>query len=230
MSAIGPLLAFSRQSRKPAAMNTWFQTYRGPIFARTWGDVSRPRLLLLHGFPEYSGAWSDLAPKLAHKFHCIAPDQRGYGQTGGPDEIAAYTTSALVQDMVEVIGEEPVTVLGHDWGSAVAYGLAMFAPQLVERLIILNGVHPVPFQRALSKGGAQTRASAYINTLRADGSETHLAQKQLRQADATLLGKYGSGLADPEETRRLPGRVDKARTPKNHDPLVSGLSTQTGRA
>ena len=137
----------------------WFDTTRGPIFARTWGDPALPRLLMLHGFPEYSGAWNDLAPLLSHQFHCIAPDQRGYGQTGGPDDISAYTTSALIADMAQVIGDGPVTVLGHDWGSAVAYGLSMFRPDLVDRLIILNGVHPVPFQRALVAGGAQTEAA-----------------------------------------------------------------------
>ena len=132
---------------------------------------------MLHGFPEYSGAWADLAPKLAHRFHCIAPDQRGYGQTGGPDDVSAYTTQALVHDMVALIGDDgPVTVLGHDWGSAVAYGLAMWNPHLVDRLIVANGVHPVPFQRAMAAGGAQSKASQYISYLRKDGSEDLLAQ------------------------------------------------------
>lgn len=157
-------------------MNThWFETSRGPIFARCWGDPQKPRLLLLHGFPEFSGAWAELAPHLTDHFFCIAPDQRGYGQTGGPDDVKAYTTSALVQDMAEVIGVGPVTVLGHDWGSAVAYGLAMFRPDLVTRLIVLNGVHPVPFQRALVAGGPQCSASQYILKLRAAGSEHWLA-------------------------------------------------------
>ena len=63
----------------------------------------------------------------------------------------------------------------HDWGSAVAYGLAMFRPDLVERLIVLNGVHPVPFQRAMAAGGAQTQASQYIHFLRSEGAEAALA-------------------------------------------------------
>ncbi|MFC6584605.1 hypothetical protein [Sulfitobacter aestuariivivens] len=51
----------------------------------------------------------------------------------------------------------------------------MFQPQLVERLIIMNGVHPVPFQRALATGGAQTSASQYIHFLRSDDAEEKLA-------------------------------------------------------
>jgi pimeloyl-ACP methyl ester carboxylesterase len=154
----------------------WHDTPRGPVFARHWGEPDLPRLLMLHGFPEYSGAWAELARLLARRFHCIAPDQRGYGQTGGPDEVAAYRTSALVGDMAALIGDRPLTVLGHDWGASVAYGLAMFRPELVERLVILNGVHPVPFQRALAAGGAQSAASQYIDYLRAEGSEDRLAK------------------------------------------------------
>lgn len=147
------------------------------FFIRRWGDPTLPRLLMLHGFPEYGGAWEELATQLCHRFHCIAPDQRGYGQSWAPDGISAYATSALVGDMAALIRQQegPVTVLGHDWGAAVAYGLAMSHPDLVSRLIIANGVHPVPFQRALAKGEAQTVASQYILNLRQAGSEQALA-------------------------------------------------------
>lgn len=146
-----------------------------PFHLRQWGRADAPKLLMLHGFPEYGGAWEELATELCDHFHCIAPDMRGYGQSWAPSEVSAYTTSALVSDMEALIGNEPVNVLGHDWGSAVAYGLAMFKPELVERLIVLNGVHPVPFQRAMAAGGAQTRASQYIHFLRSDGAEDALA-------------------------------------------------------
>jgi pimeloyl-ACP methyl ester carboxylesterase len=148
-----------------------------PFFVRSWGDPGLPPLLMLHGFPEYGGAWSDLAPLLAQHFHCIAPDQRGYGQSWAPDGVKNYIMSELVSDMAALIGQigGPVTVLGHDWGASVAYGLTMFCPDLVSRLVIANGVHPVPFQRELAAGGAQSEASQYIEVLRGDGSEDILA-------------------------------------------------------
>jgi pimeloyl-ACP methyl ester carboxylesterase len=147
-----------------------------PFVVRHWGDPTLPTLLMLHGFPEYGGAWADLAPLLADRFHCIAPDQRGYGGSYAPDDVGAYATSKLVGDMAALIGGAgPVTVIGHDWGAAVAYGLAMFRPDLVARLIVANGVHPVPFQRALAAGGAQSAASQYIEYLRSSGSEDALA-------------------------------------------------------
>lgn len=148
-----------------------------PFHLRRWGNPELPPLILLHGFPEYGGAWEDLAPLLSQRFHCIAPDQRGYGQSWAPEGVGNYTAAQLVSDICALIDHEgaPVTLLGHDWGAAVAYGVAMFHPDKVSRLIIANGVHPVPFQRALAAGGAQTAASQYIEILRAPLSEDRFA-------------------------------------------------------
>ena len=159
-------------------MTGTFETLNGnQFFTRRWGDPALPPLLMLHGFPEYSGAWDDLAAHLSHRYHCIAPDQRGYGQSWTPEGVEHYKSSYLIDDMATLIQriDRPVTVLGHDWGAAIAYGLAMFHPHLVHHLIIANGVHPVPFQRAVAAGGAQTAASQYIPWLRQAGSEDALA-------------------------------------------------------
>ena len=156
----------------------WFTLNGQKFFARTWGDPSLPPLLMLHGFPEYSGAWEELALELKDHFYCVAPDQRGYGQSYCPSGVENYRTGVLASDMAALITElgAPCAVMGHDWGASVAYGLAMFFPDLVSRLIIANGVHPVPFQREMAAGGAQSSASQYINALRAEGSETRFAQ------------------------------------------------------
>ncbi|WP_366524035.1 alpha/beta hydrolase [uncultured Tateyamaria sp.] len=131
---------------------------------------------MLHGFPEYGGAWDEIATALQDDFHCIAPDQRGYGASYAPEDVADYALQHLVGDMAALIGTDgPVIVMGHDWGASVAYGLAMFRPELVSHLIIANGVHPVPFQRAMASGGAQSEASQYINALRRPTSDAALA-------------------------------------------------------
>ena len=164
-----------------------------PFFVRRWGAPDLPKILMLHGFPEYGGAWAPVAERLSDKFHCIAPDQRGFGQSWAPDDVSAYATSALVGDMAALIGDAPLIVLGHDWGAAVAYGLAMSRPDLVEKLIIMNGVHPVPFQRAMAAGGAQTEASQYINYLRKAGSEEKLAEDGFSKLMALFSAKMDLG-------------------------------------
>lgn len=187
-----------------------------PFHLRRWGDPSLPVLLMLHGFPEYGGAWEDLAPHLAHRFHCVAPDQRGYGQSWAPGGVEHYVTSALVSDMAALIRHlgAPVTVLGHDWGAAVAYGLAMFKPDLVDRLIIGNGVHPVPFQRAMAAGGAQTEASQYITFLRRADSQDLLAADDFAKMKQLFMAKMDSGWLTPEKRAAYfaewarPGRLE----------------------
>jgi len=141
-----------------------------------WGPETAPPLLMLHGFPEYGGAWAEVAAHLPH-WRCLAPDQRGYGRSWAPPEVAAYGARHLVADMVALIERlgAPVPVLAHDWGAAVAYALAMRRPELVSALVVVNGVHPGPFQRELARGGAQSAASAYIDYLRADGAEARLS-------------------------------------------------------
>ncbi|MEP2715353.1 alpha/beta hydrolase [Pseudophaeobacter sp.] len=168
-------------------MEQAFETLNGQqFFVRRWGDPALPRLLLLHGFPEYGLAWQEVAERLSQQFHCIAPDQRGFGQSWTPEGVDHYTTAALVGDMLALIEAEdaPVMVFGHDWGAAIAYGLAMFHPQNVARLVIANGVHPVPFQRALAQGGAQSAASQYIPWLRKEGTEAELSANGFEKLQA----------------------------------------------
>ncbi len=163
-----------------------------PFHYLTWGDPTLPPLLMLHGFPEYSAAWDELATRLSHRFHCIAPDQRGYGQSFAPADPGEYTASRLVGDMVDLITSldtGPLTVLGHDWGAAVAYALAISQTDLVERLIIVNGVHPAPFQRELAKGGAQSEASQYIEFLRTPDAEARLAADDFARFMALFSAK-----------------------------------------
>ena len=179
------------------------------IFLRYWGEESLPPLLMLHGFPEYGGAWCDLAPLLCQNFHCIAPDQRGYGQSSVPEGIEPYAMAHLMADMAALIGDEPMSVLGHDWGASVAYALAMFRPKLVQHLIVLNGVHPVPFQRALAAGGAQTAASQYIPALRNEGSTRKLSVDDFAGLLALFSAKMDLSWLTPE--RRVAYRAEWGR-------------------
>ena len=77
-----------------------------------WGRADAPVLLFLHGFPEYSGAWSEVATRLADSYHCIAPDQRGFGQSWAPPEVSAYFGLPAVEagrlNVSEVEGERVV--------------------------------------------------------------------------------------------------------------------------
>ena len=152
-------------------------------FVRTWGTPNNPKILLLHGFPEYSGAWEPLADHLKKDFYLIAPDQRGFGQSWGPLDEKYYKTASIINDLEALIKYygKNIIVLGHDWGAAVAYALAFSKPKIINKLIILNGVHPAIFQQALLSNGLQTKASQYINFLREKNVEIILKKDNFKK-------------------------------------------------
>ncbi|MGE0699537.1 MAG: alpha/beta fold hydrolase [Hyphomicrobiaceae bacterium] len=103
-----------------------------------------PALLLLHGYPQTHVAWHRLAPVLAEQFTVVAPDLRGYGQTGFPRETPShrsYSKRAMADDMARLmllLGHRRFGVMGHDRGARVAYRLAIDRPELVSRLAVID--------------------------------------------------------------------------------------------
>lgn len=114
-----------------------------------------PLVILLHGFPEFWYSWRHLMPALGDAgYHAIAPDLRGYNLSGKPQGVASYTIDTLADDIAALIqhsGERRAHIIGHDWGGAVAWHLAMRHRELVDRLVILNAPHPRAFARELRK-------------------------------------------------------------------------------
>jgi pimeloyl-ACP methyl ester carboxylesterase len=104
-----------------------------------------PAVLFLHGFPELGYSWRHQLPALADAgFRALAPDLRGYGQTGGPDDVAAYGVGELIADvegLMDALGLETATLVGHDWGALLMWQFAMLKPERVERLVGLNIPH-----------------------------------------------------------------------------------------
>jgi epoxide hydrolase 4 len=146
---------------------------------RSTGDAGAPLLLFLHGFPEHADSWAEVMPAFGDRFRAVAPNQRGYAGSSKPEGVAAYAIKHLVRDMLamteQLSPDRPFAVVGHDWGGAVAYALAIAAPRRVAKLAIINGVHPGPFQTALIEDAAQQAASSYMQELRADDAERQLS-------------------------------------------------------
>ena len=159
----------------------------------TAGDPTKPLLHFLHGFPEHAGAWADIMPAFADSHFCVAPNQRGYGRSSKPAGVENYKAQHLAADMLAlaeaVAPGRPITLVAHDWGASVGYMMAFMAPKRIARLVVINGVHPVPFQRAILNDPAQRAASQYIRFLRRDDSAARLAEN----GHARLLGFLTKG-------------------------------------
>jgi len=112
------------------------------IHARTAG--SGPPLLLLHGYPESSLMWRNVAPSLAENFTVVATDLRGYGNSSTPpdDELhETYSKRAMAADqakVMELLGHDQFMVAGHDRGGRVAHRLALDFPTRIKRLAVLD--------------------------------------------------------------------------------------------
>jgi len=123
-------------------------------------------VILLHGFPEYWGAWRTHMDRLAEAgFRVLAPDQRGYNTSEKPAAVADYRLDTLAADIVGLIdglGRDKATVVGHDWGGAVAWRLAQAHADRLERVAVLNCCPVEVIQRSAWFSPAQLLKSWYV--------------------------------------------------------------------
>ena len=105
-----------------------------------------PLVVFCHGFPELALSWRHQLPAVAAAgFHAVAPDMRGYGETGGPQEIEQYAIFDLVGDvvgLVQALGHSHAVVVGHDWGASVAWHAALLRPDIFTAVCAMS----VPYQ------------------------------------------------------------------------------------
>jgi len=118
--------------------------------------------LCLHGFPEHAMSWRSQIPLLVSLGYRVwAPNQRGYGNSPRPQDVAAYDMSNLLDDvtgLIDASGAKSVTLIGHDWGAAVCWFYAMRPARAIERLVIMNVPHPALFSKVLRTWKQQRRS------------------------------------------------------------------------
>ena len=130
------------------------------------GDPQGPLVIFLHGFPDFWYGWRrQIGALAAAGFRVWAPDQRGYNLSDKPGGVADYGLDLLAQDIVglmDAAGVERASVVGHDWGGAVAWWLGLHHSDRVAKLAILNSPHPAAFTRYLRNNRRQQVKSAYM--------------------------------------------------------------------
>ena len=134
------------------------------------GPADGPLLFLLHGFPEFWFEWRDyFAPLADAGFRVVAPDQRGYNLSSKPHGVAAYRLDLLADDifaLADTLGGKQFRVVGHDWGSAVAWWMATRHPERIARLVVMDAPHPAVWMNAVREDPEQRRKSWYVQALR----------------------------------------------------------------
>ena len=144
------------------------------------GPQDAPLVVFLHGFPDFWYSWRAQMAALSDRFLVAALDLRGYNKSDKPKGVAQYAMRHLVADVAAVIAaekREQAVVVGHDWGGAIAWNVAMTRPELVRLLVILNLPHPRGLVRELAANPAQRRNSQYaFNFQQPDAHKTLTAQ------------------------------------------------------
>jgi pimeloyl-ACP methyl ester carboxylesterase len=141
-----------------------------------------PLVVMIHGFPDYWYTWRHQMQALADDHQVVAIDMRGYNKSDKPKGQKNYDMKFLIGDVLAVVKhfkQEKATIVGHDWGGAVAWGVAMTAPQVCDKLIILNLPHMRGLSRELANNPAQQKNSAYARTFQMPGAHLALNAKGL---------------------------------------------------
>jgi pimeloyl-ACP methyl ester carboxylesterase len=164
------------------------------VFYREAGSPDAPALLLLHGFPTSSHMFRDLIPQLADKFHVLAPDLPGFGQSDMPDRTKfAYTfdnIARVIDRFSEVIGLRRFAVYVFDYGAPTGFRLAMWHPERITAIISQNGN---AYEEGLSDGWNPIRA--YWQ----DASEANRSALRTFLSAETTVWQYTHGVADPSK-------------------------------
>ncbi len=159
------------------------------VFYREAGRVGVPKLLLLHGFPSAGHMFRDLIPRLADRFHIVAPDLPGFGNSDMPGDVHTFGRIADVIDrFTEVVGFDRYAVYVFDYGAPTGFRLAVKHPDRITAIISQNGN---AYEEGLSDGW---------NPIQAYWRDPSQANRDALRAflkPETTVWQYTHGVPDP---------------------------------
>ncbi len=153
-----------------------------------WGPSGAPRVVCLHGVTSHGRHFAKLAGEALPGFRVQAPDLLGHGSSpyAPPWNIAAH-----VDAIVETVGTEPASLVGHSFGARLAFEIAARAPKLVPRLVLLDPAIFVPPEIALAAAERARQDRAYISF--EEGIDRRYDESRLQSAPRELLEQELAG-------------------------------------
>lgn len=178
------------------------------------GPRDAEALIFLHGFPESHRTWRHQLADLSDAYFVVAPDQRGFAGSSKPPKVSDYEPAHPVADLIalaDALEIDRFTLVGHDWGGAIAWLAALKHPDRIGRLIIVNAPHPFIFQRSLIEDRDQRAASQYIRAFRDPGFEAKVDAMGIETFFDVSFARHAAAGAIGQEERDT--YLDQWRTP-----------------
>jgi pimeloyl-ACP methyl ester carboxylesterase len=169
-----------------------------------WGNADAPVLILQHGGRDHCRSWDWVAQELRHDWHVIAPDLRGHGDSAWASD-GNYAIDAFVYDfaqLVHTLGRDQVTIVAHSLGGNVATRFTGLYPELVTKLVNIEGLGPSPQVRAgIEAKGVAGRLREWISDKRKAAGRLPRRYPSLEAAFARM--KEENGFLSDEQARHL---------------------------
>lgn len=181
-----------------------FVSQRLRLHYADWGNRDAPPLLLIHGGRDHCRSWDWVAEKLADRYHVIAPDLRGHGDSSwSPD--GNYEMGAFVYDLAQLIhqlGLAPVTIIAHSMGGNIAIRYTGLYPDNVKKLVAIEGLGPSPKVLAeRAEIGIGQRFRQWIEDKRRAAGRSPRKYATLDDALARMMSE--NSYLTPEQARHL---------------------------
>jgi len=169
-----------------------------------WGNESAPPLLLVHGGRDHCRNWDWVAERLRDRYHIIAPDLRGHGDSawavGGGYDMPAY-----IYDIAQIVHQKamaPVTIIAHSLGAGIVLNYAGAYPDQIKKVVAIEGLGPSPAMEAeQARHGIDERLREWIETRRKNSGRTPRRYATLEDAFARMAEENPH--LSPEQARHL---------------------------
>ncbi|MBB87062.1 MAG: hypothetical protein CMP06_07170 [Xanthomonadales bacterium] len=170
----------------------------------------KPVVLLLHGFPDTAEMWhAVIAPLHAAGYRCVAPDTLGCGESAMAPRTQDYQARKIAGDHAALLRHlkiDKAHVVGHDWGAVVAWLIAIYHPQCVDRLVPISVGHPTAYARAEFR---QKLIGWYVLYFLLVGVADRLLQGQGPLSMRRVFASHPD-MDEVEARMRVPGRLTAA--------------------
>ncbi len=150
----------------------YYYSHRLKLHFWDWGDNGRPNLVLIHGSRDHARSWDQVADAFSRQYRVVAPDLRGHGDSSWAPG-AMYSIPEYVLDvsaLIDIIGRQPVFLIGHSLGGAIVLQYAGVYPERVRKVVSIEGYGPAP--ERLVPRPAHERLRKWIENMRDFESRT----------------------------------------------------------